>query len=171
MKKSVMAISLVILFCFTFACQQGKKVAEEPVVDAESDIEAIKNWVNSSYAAADSGDFEGYISFWAVGLTWMPPNGPIIQGISAATEMNKSYFEQLAIQHEISIKEIKVTGDFAYTRFNSEEKYTPRTGEGESIEANFKAIILLQRMAEGNLLGTHLNWNSNDPIPALVENQ
>jgi len=53
----------------------------------------------------------------------------------------------------------------------AEEKYTPRTGEGESMEANFKAIILLQRMADGTWLGTHCIWNSNDSLPTQQDNQ
>ena len=171
MKKRFMILPLVLVLCFTFSCQQGEEVAEEPVVDVEADIEAIRNWVNLSYAAADSGDFEGYISFWAEGVIWMPPNAPIIQGISAATEMLQPYFEQVTIHHKISIEEIKVADDFAFTRFNTEEKYTLKTGEGESVESNFKAIILLQRMADGTWLGTHCIWNSNDPHPTSEENQ
>lgn len=164
MKKAILIISLVLLCCFTFSCQQREEVAEVTIGVAEADMEAIRNWVNSSYSAADSGDFEDYMRFWSEGLIWMPPNGPVIVGINSAAEMIKTYFEQVAIQHEISIEEVKVSGDFAYTRFNSEETYTPRTGEGESVEASFKVIILLQRMPEGNWLGTHLIWNSNGPI-------
>ena len=175
MKKLLMVIPLVFLLCFTFSCQQGEEVAEEPAVDVEADVEAdmeaIRNWVNLSYAAADSGDVEGYISFWAEGVIWMPPNAPIIQGISAATEMVQPFFEQVSTHREISIKEIKVADDFAFTRINSEEKYTPRTGEGESVESNFKSIILLHRMADGTWLGTHCIWNSNDPLPTSQENQ
>jgi len=164
-----MILPLVFLLCFTFSCQQGEEVAEEPAVDVEADVEAIRNWVNSSYAAADSGDVEGYISFWAEGVIWMPPNTPIIQGISAATEMVQPFFEQVSTHREISIKEIKVADNFAFTRINSEEKYTPRTGEGESVESNFKSIILLHRMADGTWLGTHYMWNMNDSPPMSPE--
>jgi uncharacterized protein (TIGR02246 family) len=170
MKKLLMVLPLVLLLCITFGCQKAEEVAEESVVDVEADVEAIRNWVNESYAAADSGDVEDYISYWTEGVIWMPPNAPIIQGTSATREMLQPYFEQVTIHHEISIEEIKVADDFAFTRINSEETYTPRTGEGESIEANFKAIILLQRMADGTWLGTHCIWNSNDPLPTSEEN-
>ena len=36
MKKLLTVIPLVILFCFTFGCQKGEEVAEEPVVDIEA---------------------------------------------------------------------------------------------------------------------------------------
>ena len=38
MKKFLTIIPLVILLYFTFSCQQGEEVAEEPVVDVEADI-------------------------------------------------------------------------------------------------------------------------------------
>jgi ketosteroid isomerase-like protein len=166
MKKLLMILPLVLLLCFTFSCQK----AEEPVVDVEADIEAVRNWVKESYAAADSGDVEDYISFWVEDVIWMPPNAPIIQGTSAIKEILQPYFEQLTIHREISAEEIEINDDFAFTRINSDEKYTPRTGEGESIEASFKAIILLQRMADGTWLGTHYIWNSNNPLPTSDEN-
>ena len=162
---------LVFLLCLTFGCQQGEEVAEEPAVNVEAEVEAIRNWVKESYAAADSGDVEDYIRFWAEDVIWMPPNAPIIQGTSATRELLQPYFEQIITHREIFVEEIKVTDDFAFTRINSKEKYTPRTGESESIEANFKAIILLQRMADGTWLGTHYIWNSNDPLPKSDKNE
>jgi proline iminopeptidase len=39
MKKLFMVLPLVLLLCFTFGCQKGEEVAEEPVVDVEADIE------------------------------------------------------------------------------------------------------------------------------------
>ena len=170
MKKLLLILLLVFLLCFTFSCQKAEEVAEEPALNVEADVEAIKNWAKESYAAADSGDVEDYISFWAEDVIWMPPNTPIIKGKSAIREMLQPYFEQLTTHREISVEEIEVTDDFAFSRINSEEKYTPRTGEGESIEANFKALILLQRMADGTWLGTHYIWNSNDPLPTSDEN-
>ena len=165
MKKLLVILPLVFLLCLTIGCKQAEEVAEESAVDIEVDVEAIKNWVKESYAAADSGDVENYISFWAEDVIWMPPDAPIIKGKSAIREMLQPYFEQLTMHREISVEEIEVNDDFAFTRINSDEKYTPRTGEGESIEASFKAIVLLQRMADGIWLGTHYIWNSNPPPP------
>jgi ketosteroid isomerase-like protein len=163
MKKLGMVLSFVWIICFIVGCQQSEEIGEEPVVDVAADVEAIRNWVDKSYAAADSGDYEGYMSFWAEGVIWMPPNASIIQGIHAATEIVRPYFEQVIVHHEISIEEIEVAGDFAFIRIISEETYTPRTGDGDSSEASFKVIILLQRMVDATWLGTHLIWNSNDP--------
>jgi hypothetical protein len=87
MNKLGMVLSLALIICVMVGCQQSEEVGKEPVADVEADLEAIRNWVDESYAAADSGDYEGYIGFWVEGVIWMPPNAPIIQGISAATEL------------------------------------------------------------------------------------
>jgi uncharacterized protein (TIGR02246 family) len=169
MKKLLLIIPLVILMFFTFSCQQGEEVYEEPILDVEADIEATRNWLKGNFAAADSGDLERYLTFFADDVILMPPNEPIIQGISAIREMAQPYFEQVNTQREFSIEEIKVAGDFAFLRINSEEKYTLKTGEGEPVEASFKAVFLLQRMNDGAWLCTHSIWNSNDPLPTPEE--
>lgn len=51
MKKSRMIIPLVILLCFTFSCQQGEEVAEEPTVDVEAEKANIRT-VLDQYAEA-----------------------------------------------------------------------------------------------------------------------
>ena len=51
MKKRLMVIPLVFLLCFTFGCQQGEEVAEEPVVDVEAEKANIQT-VFVQYAEA-----------------------------------------------------------------------------------------------------------------------
>jgi uncharacterized protein (TIGR02246 family) len=43
MKKFLTIFPLVILLCFTFSCQQGGEVAEEPVVDVEAEKANIQS--------------------------------------------------------------------------------------------------------------------------------
>ena len=51
MKKLLMIIPLVFLLCFTFGCQQGEEVAEEPVVDVKAEKANIQS-VFDQYAEA-----------------------------------------------------------------------------------------------------------------------
>jgi len=175
MKKLLLAIFLIMVFLVVAAVlfwqilPIKETVMEEPMVSVEADIEAIRNWVNKSYATAESGDLEGYLDFWAEDVIWMPRNTPIIQGISAVKGYLQPYFEQLTLHVVISIKEIRIVDDFAFARINTEEKYTPKMGEGEPIDLNLKIIFLLQRMPDGTWLGTHCIWNSNDPLTASEE--
>ncbi len=58
MKKLLMVIPLVFLLCFTFGCQQGEEVAEEPVVDIEAEKASVKDFLYQFEQAFGSLDLE-----------------------------------------------------------------------------------------------------------------
>ena len=65
MKKLLTIIPLVILLCFTFSCQKGEEVAEEPVVDVEAEREAVLA-VNAEFLEAlKAKDIERTMSVFA----------------------------------------------------------------------------------------------------------
>ena len=70
MKKLLMVIPLVILLCFTFGCQQGEEVAEEPVVDIEAEKEAVAESLQKLVDAAVSEDMEKLKSLWHPQISW-----------------------------------------------------------------------------------------------------
>ncbi|MEE8604693.1 MAG: nuclear transport factor 2 family protein [Candidatus Aminicenantaceae bacterium] len=51
MKKLLLILPLVFLLCFSFSCQKGEEVAEEPVVDVEAEKANIQS-VFDQYAKA-----------------------------------------------------------------------------------------------------------------------
>ena len=172
MTKYLSVIPLVFLLCLSFGCQQpGEEIAEEPAVGEEADIYAIREWVNGNFGAADSGDLEGYLTYWAEDVIWMPPNTPIMQGKRAIMEFVQPVLELYTIHRNFSIEEIKADGNFAFARTNSEETYSPKAGEGESIKSNGKTMFLLKRMPDGTWQGTHCIWNSNDPLTPSEEDE
>ena len=83
MKKLFMVLPLVFLLCFTFSCQQGEEVAEEPVVDVEADIAAIESLTNQVMNAWNEGDFEAFMATIADDAVHMPPGYPILIGKEA----------------------------------------------------------------------------------------
>ncbi len=174
MKKRLSAILFVLLLVISFSCQKPlNDAAEELALKAASDtdIESVTDWVTSCFGAADAGDVEGYLSFWAEDIIWMPPNAPIIQGTAPMREILEPYFGQITTRREISINEIKVADNFAFARVDSKETYTSKTEEGQPVEASYKTIVLLQRTPDGKWLGTHYIWNSNDPPPSSKDDQ
>jgi len=70
MKKLLMVIPLVILLCFTFGCQYGVEVAEEPAVDVEAEREAVAENLQNLIDAAVKGDTEKLKSFWHSQISW-----------------------------------------------------------------------------------------------------
>jgi ketosteroid isomerase-like protein len=65
MKKFLTIIPLVFLLCFTFGCQQGEEVAEEPVVDVEAERAAIQEAFSAWMKANDAKDVDGLVSYFA----------------------------------------------------------------------------------------------------------
>ena len=58
MKKLLTIISLVFLLCFTFSCQQGEEVAEEPAVDVEAEKARVKTALDQWIQAIETEDTE-----------------------------------------------------------------------------------------------------------------
>jgi len=151
---------------------QGEEPIREAkiVIDIKSDVDPIKDWVVGNFAAADSGDLEGYLSYWTEDVIWMPPHAPNVHGKNAIKEFVQPFFGQYTISRNFAIEEIEMDRDFAFACTISEETYTPQTGEGEPIKANSKAIFLLRRISDETWMGTHCIWNSNDPLSPSKEN-
>ena len=95
MKKLFMIIPLVFLLCFTFGCQQGEEVAEEPAVDISVDIEANKNLIDAWDKAHNSGDIEGLMSLYTDDAVRIPPNKPALVGKEAI----RSLFQEIGRAH------------------------------------------------------------------------
>ncbi len=62
--KRFIIIPLVILLCFTFSCQHGEEVAEEPGVKplSDEDVAAIKALGPALDEAALAGDWDAVVA-------------------------------------------------------------------------------------------------------------
>jgi uncharacterized protein (TIGR02246 family) len=165
MKKLLMVIPLVFLLCLTFGCQQGEEVAEEPVVDVEVDIAVFKEMLNQYAVAANTGDFDLWISLWADDGVQMPPDTPARIGKEQIQEAMNPAFEQMTLDITItSIEDAKVYGDLGVTRCNYTLDMTPKAG-GEIIHAmrDGKALTLYERQSDGSWKIIYDCFNSNVP--------
>jgi len=59
MKKLLMILSLVILLCFTFSCQQAEEVAQEPAVDVEAEKQNVEKVIYDFFDAAFAHNYQG----------------------------------------------------------------------------------------------------------------
>ena len=116
MKESLFIISLALLLCFTFGCQQGEEVAEEPVVDVEADVAAIKNQRAQYMVSQDAGDAEGCVSYWSNDGVLMPPNEPSVVGKKALLSWYQNTFDHVKLDFTISYEQIEVAGDWGFAR-------------------------------------------------------
>ena len=62
MKKLLMIIPLILLFCFAAGCQQGERVPVETKADVEADIQAIKDLIAEFNAVFNTADIDKILS-------------------------------------------------------------------------------------------------------------
>jgi uncharacterized protein (TIGR02246 family) len=170
MKKLFMILSLVFLLCFTFGCQKAEEVAEEPAVDVEADVEAIKALFANNSSVINSGDLEGWIDQFTEDAIFMPPNSAVLKGKEAGREYARPWYEQLNMEFDLTVDEIEVHGNWAFARWHYVGRYTPKSG-GEPTQQKGKEIWILKRQTDGSWKCSHIIWNYDDPLPTSEENQ
>ena len=153
-----MVLPLVFLLCFTFVCQKGEEVAEEPVVDVEADVEAIKALEQATMKAFNEGDLDSYISLFVDDAVWMPPGNVTIQGKEEIR--NWLNFDLFSYDIAITVDEVQVNGDWAFVRDNWKGAGSQKES-GETTEFNMKSIVIVKRQPDGSWKITHAIWNRN----------
>jgi ketosteroid isomerase-like protein len=118
MKKLFMVLPLVFLLCFTFSCQQGEEVAEEPVVDVEADIESVRAEIQARskalVAAEEAFDWEAAVTFFASDVVVQPANAPQIQGREAQLELYRNFPKMIEFEGTTTAIVPAEGGDMAY---------------------------------------------------------
>ena len=147
MKKLLTIIPLVILLCFTFSCQQGEEVAEEPVVDIEAEKAAVKACIDDFVTSWQTEDLELFSKIIA------HDDDMVMFGTDAAEHfvgwepmvesMQKQFDASENIQIETRELSIKVhkSGEVAWASFLMDLK-VESMGEPFSLEGmRFTAVI------------------------------
>jgi ketosteroid isomerase-like protein len=166
MKKFLTIIPLVILLCFTFGFQkQGEEVAEEPVVDVEADIRAIKALLDEFDVSLNAGDFERRVSlYYAEDAVRMPPDEPMVKGKAAILAWSKKGAELYTYQLDNVAEDVQVDGDLAFMRGTFSGTLTPKAG-GEPITALGKWMAVYKRQVDGSWKCIADIYNSDNPLP------
>ena len=155
---------MVVLFFFTFACQPGEEVVEEPAVDIEADVEVLKNMLDEWMALYDAGDFEKLVSFfYAEDVVDMTDNEPILEGRDAMLAAFKEEIGKFDTHGDISVVEdVRVSGDLAMVRGNDSGTYTLKGG-GEPTKYDSKWVAIFERQPDGTWKCICEIGNSNLP--------
>jgi len=163
MKKFLTIIPLVILLCFTFGCQQGEEVAEEPVVDVEADKEAIKKITDDFNAALNAGDIDKLVSLFTDDAVRIPPNEPALIGKEAIRGMFQQQLDQFTVQNEGVIVDLKVSGDLAFFRGSWTSINTPKDG-GKPLKYNGSYVSVIQKQPDGSWKTICNSWSNEQLI-------
>jgi len=150
MKKLLMILPLVILLCFTFSCQQGEEVAEEPVVDVEAEIEAVWKAESAWLKAIQEKDINQALSFYWNDAMWLMRDIPTIKGKEGVKEMWSRFFNDP--NSWIDWKPIKVevsnSGDLAYSAGTFEIRETDE--EGKTVTEKGEYVVVWKKAPDGN---------------------
>lgn len=168
--KKLMIIPLVFLLCFTFSCQQGEEVAEEPAVDVTADVEAIKTWYDQKTTALKTGDPDSWINLFTEDVVFMMPNEATVEGKEAVQQWGQPFFDLFDMEEVYKIEEIEVSDNWAFARVNYRFNVTPKTG-GEVKQENGKGICMFKRQPDGSWKCTHNIANSSDPLPTTPDKE
>jgi uncharacterized protein (TIGR02246 family) len=93
MKKFLIIIPLVILISFTFSCQKGEEVAEEPAVDIEAEKQAVAECFQALVDTAVEGDIDKYKSFFHPEMRWWDFSQEHPVGIEAYTKIMEEFYK------------------------------------------------------------------------------
>jgi uncharacterized protein (TIGR02246 family) len=163
MKRLLLVIPLVFLLCFTFSCQQqGEEVAEEPVVDVEADVEAIKNLIDDCSRAWNEGDNEGFMALIDEEAMFLPPNTPTFGGMETIRSIYRTEFDSFDFNVTITTEEIHVCGDLAFSRDVWKGSLNPKDGSEPNIFDN-KNLVIYKRQVDGSWKTWRAMFSSNTP--------
>ena len=110
MKKCLSIVPLVLLLCFTDACQ-----SKGPAVLSDADQAAIKKTANDGIAMLGSPtkDWPAFVKLlYAEDATVIPPNGPAIKGRDALLTMFQTF--PPTFEYKQTRREFEGFGNFAY---------------------------------------------------------
>ena len=165
MKKLLMVIPLVILFCFTFSCQQGEDVTEEPVVDIAAEEEVIRKLTTDWFADELRRDMEASLSYLAPDAVLQLEGAPTIVGTTAIRAAYEEFFKTPFTDWVMESRTVIVaaSGDLAYD-FGS-FKMVFEGSEGRT-EVPQKSTIIWSKL-EGQWKCVVMTF-SNDTPPAPI---
>jgi len=155
MKKYLCVVPLVLLFCFTIACQNKAAKAELEKFKAQAAIEEQnKALLNRTWEAWNRGDFEAWKQMHADDYAYYSPSNstkPLSR--EETIEMGKVFFKGFP-DATTSIEELIAAGDKVITRWilrgTHKGEFAGITATGNKIE---NSGIMITRIENGKIVG------------------
>ena len=169
MKKLLMVISLVFLFCITFSCEQGERVLVEPKAEVEADIQAIKDIISELNAALNTGDSERYLPFYSDNIVEIYPNEPAYVGKEVIRNRDQEMFDEMILNDVYTVQDVKVSNDLAVAHFNwSTTVQFKATGKSDETKGNW--IMVFERQPDRSWKIIYSIWSDEGLVrPAQAE--
>jgi len=169
MKRILIVIPLVFLFCIAVGCQQGERVLVEPKPNVEADIQAIKDAIVEVEAAVNAGDTDRAMVHLADDAVLIRPNEPALIGKEAIRESVQQEFGGVTLQDVYTVKGIKVSGDLAVAHFLWSTTFKFKAN-GKSDETNGNWIMVFEKQSDETWKIIYSIWSDEGlVIPTQAE--
>ena len=152
-------LGLVTLLCIALAISACGTVAEQaapdPAPTTEADVAAIERVIDEVGAAERAGDPARWGALFTEDVVTMRPT----EGTLIGQEANRTSLEELFVEWTLDVTvtmdEVVVAGDWAFTRATYSERVTPKAGgeleeEPEGFDMYGKQIDILRRQSDGS---------------------
>lgn len=147
----------LLLLALAPGCVAG--VDSDPAAggDDEAAVRAVVSAIDAGYQA---NDLRAAAANFAEDILFLPPGQPVFRGIEAVVARDSAFLATTTgYQYSSTVEEVGVSGGIAWVRTSTREAWTPVAG-GEGRVVTAKALLLLNRGADGNWKLTHWMWNT-----------
>jgi len=134
----------------------------EPATATEQDVAAINQVREAEAAALMAADVEGSLAILTDDCRMLPPNEPMLTGVTAVRTWIEGFHEQFSADLEYTDSEITVTGDWAIERYAGRMTATPKAG-GDAMAETLKGGHIYRRQADGGWKIAIDIWNGDAP--------
>jgi uncharacterized protein (TIGR02246 family) len=160
MKRLLMIIPLVFLFCLTVSCQQGEEVA---AVDIETDIQAIKDSIAELEAAVNAGDVDRTLALLADDAVVIRPNEPAHIGKEAIRMRGQQEVDEVALQDVYEVKNVDVSDDLAVAHLTWSSTVTIKAS-GKTVNPKGNWIRVYKRQPDGAWKCIYSIWSDESLV-------
>ena len=173
MKKLLFILPLVILLCFTFSCEkEDDDVAEEPVVDIESEKANVQAVLDQYTKAWETLDFEMFSKAFShdddLVIFSATPNKRYIGWEEFKDDVQKSFMEIENVEitfRDITIK-VHASGNIAWLSCLEDWEFIY---QGEPVSDEGARVTWILEKHNGQWVITHAHWSMPAGVESVIE--
>ena len=150
---------LFLIFATVLVLAVGGCVPQDrPNIEADT---AAINDIWTMYASSyEAGDISAWLSLWTENGVQMPPNEPPVIGKDQIQKRNKTVLDLFTFEIEITVEEIQVAGNWAFSRGIYTMTASPKNGD-QPVPVDGKFMTILKRQPDGGWKIHRDIFNSN----------
>lgn len=145
--KSIGHWAVLLLAVVSLAGKQEYRLTRDP---ENADVVAIRRLLDRVMEVSRQGDLEAYLSLYTDDALWMRQNR-LADATKDDVRPAYKFMQDYTFDQQMTINEIAVSGDLAYTRATFDGWLVPRPGKQlERVRALSRHIMILERQPEGS---------------------